>query len=363
MSENIVLHTGAFSSCNNLVSVTLPKNLTAISEACFRGCNKLETIDLPEGLLTIGRYAFEGCGFTQFHIPETVTTISYGAFSRCNNLTEIVIPASVTFLSGFNECYNLERVEMHNSGIIDSYAFSYCKNLSSVFVGENITKISTCVFQNCTGLKEITFEGDAPLIDSYAFQYVTATVTAHYPMIASWTEDKLQNYGGNITWVGYSVCTEHEYSAVVTAPTCTEQGFTTYTCTICGESYVGDEVEATGHSYEATVTDPTCNKRGFTTYTCSVCGDSYADDYVDALGHKFEDEICTVCGSPERIPGDIDGNEIVDVDDVLALLWHVLFPDDYPIEAEADFDGNETVDVDDVLALLWHVLFPEEYPI
>ena len=48
---------------------------------------------------------------------------------------------------------------------------------------------------------------------------------------------------------------------------------------------------------------------------------------------------------------------------ILALLWNVLFPDEYPIEAAADFDGNGTIDVDDVLTLLWHVLFPEEYPL
>jgi hypothetical protein len=41
----------------------------------------------------------------------------------------------------------------------------------------------------------------------------------------------------------------HAYSAVVTAPTCTEQGYTTYTCE-CGDSYVGDYVDATGdHTY------------------------------------------------------------------------------------------------------------------
>ena len=63
------------------------------------------------------------------------------------------------------------------------------------------------------------------------------------------------------------------------------------------------------------------------------------------------------------IPGDVDLNGNVDVDDVLALLWYVLFPDDYPIDAEADFDKNGSVDVDDVLTLLWYVLFPEDYPL
>lgn len=61
--------------------------------------------------------------------------------------------------------------------------------------------------------------------------------------------------------------------------------------------------------------------------------------------------------------GDVDLNEGVDVDDVLALLWAVLFPDMYSVEVEADFDHNGSVDVDDVLTLLWYVLFPDMYPL
>ena len=41
---------------------------------------------------------------------------------------------------------------------------------------------------------------------------------------------------------------EHDYKAVVTVPTCTEKGYTTYTCSICSDSYVDDEVAATGHT-------------------------------------------------------------------------------------------------------------------
>ena len=81
---------------------------------------------------------------------------------------------------------------------------------------------------------------------------------------------------------------------------------------------------------------------------------------ITFTGYNFSPYILKKGGST---PGDIDGNETVDVDDVLALLWYVLFPDDYPIDAEADFDKNGSVDVDDVLTLLWYVLFPEDYPL
>ena len=125
---------------------------------------------------------------------------------------------------------------------------------------------------------------------------------------------------------------EHNYEAVVTAPTCTAQGYTTYTCE-CGDSYVDDYVDALSHTpaeaveenrveatctaegsydevvkcsvcgteisrekktieklahdYKAVVTAPTCTAQGYSTYTCENCGDSYVDDYVDELGHDL----------------------------------------------------------------------------
>ncbi len=67
-------------------------------------------------------------------------------------------------------------------------------------------------------------------------------------------------------------------------------------CSICGLL----DGEALDHNYdETTVTPPTCTEDGYTTYTCS-CGDSYVDDRVSALGHKFgeygESPTCSVCG-------------------------------------------------------------------
>jgi hypothetical protein len=83
----------------------------------------------------------------------------------------------------------------------------------------------------------------------------------------------------------------HSYNAVVTEPTCTEGGFTTYTCSVCGDVYTADEVEALGHSYNTEVTKPTCTEGGFTTYTCSVCGDVHTADEVAALGHSYNAEV------------------------------------------------------------------------
>ena len=61
---------------------------------------------------------------------------------------------------------------------------------------------------------------------------------------------------------------EHSYEAVVTAPTCTEAGYTTYTCE-CGESYIGDETAALGHEWKGT--------------SCTRCDATRANPFEDVL--------------------------------------------------------------------------------
>ena len=94
----------------------------------------------------------------------------------------------------------------------------------------------------------------------------------------------------------------HEYAAVVTEPSCTEPGYTTYTCARCGDSYVGDATEALGHEYAAVVTEPTCTEPGYTIYTCARCGSSYVGDATEALGHVWNEGEATLAAT-HRAPG------------------------------------------------------------
>ena len=93
----------------------------------------------------------------------------------------------------------------------------------------------------------------------------------------------------------------HAYKAVVTAPDCENGGYTTYTCTVCGDSYVGDYTDALNHSYVGEeTTAPTCNADGVMTYTCSTCGDSYTEAIAATGEHTYDsacDASCNVCGA------------------------------------------------------------------
>ena len=102
---------------------------------------------------------------------------------------------------------------------------------------------------------------------------------------------------------------DHEYTSVVTAPTCEEQGYTTHTCSKCGDTYKDSYTDALGHAWdEGTVTkEATCTEDGEKTFTCKTCGKTKVEK-IDALGHKFEDGVCTVCGEEEASEPENPGN-------------------------------------------------------
>ena len=66
---------------------------------------------------------------------------------------------------------------------------------------------------------------------------------------------------------------EHNYRSVVTAPGCTSDGFTTYTCTLCGDTYMGNTTSAKGHSY----VDGKCTVCGMDKPTSASTTISFAD--------------------------------------------------------------------------------------
>ncbi len=87
-----------------------------------------------------------------------------------------------------------------------------------------------------------------------------------------------------VVWYVAENCT-HNYTAETIEPSCTQAGSTTYTCTLCGDSYA-ESISPMGHAYVGKVTAaPTCTEEGTTTYTCSHCGHDYTEA-IPATGHE-----------------------------------------------------------------------------
>ena len=93
----------------------------------------------------------------------------------------------------------------------------------------------------------------------------------------------------------------HSYTSVVTAPTCTDAGYTTHTCA-CGHSYADSATPATGHSYGS----HTSNGDGTHSHTCADCGDTENEACIFDSGVVTTEPTystpgvmtytCTICG-------------------------------------------------------------------
>lgn len=162
-----------------------------------------------------------------------------------------------------------------------------------------------------------TYSADGKIrYDALTGKPVAGDVITVYGVIGSYgTTPQMKN-----GWI------QHSNTEIVTPPTCTEGGYTTYTCKFCGATSTGAETEALEHNfvdgvcdragcgaldhvhnyeYSVVVTAPTCTEGGYTTKTCE-CGDTQKVDELPALNHidengdyKCDRTGCTVLVLPE----------------------------------------------------------------
>ena len=311
-----------FRGLSKLQNLTIPDSVTFIGAWAFWGCKSLETVDLPDQLTGIGQEAFTRCpSLKAVEIPATVTFLDGGIFDFCTGLTDVYfrsdpnLPGFMTAHSLFRSCRSLEQIRVEEGHIamksIDGVLYLYdaasgaltltnyplacgnaefrvpdgttmvsqfsmmgCSGLETVIFPDSLTMIASSALSGCYDLKSVRFEGSAPELEESVF--LGCNLTAYYPAddptwaaIEGWSDRYLVGgpmvggHQGSIQWVPYDPNHIHDYSPVITAPTCTEQGFTTYTC---------------------------------------GCGDTYVDDYVDALGHDYTGGICSRCGAVRENP-------------------------------------------------------------
>ena len=134
----------------------------------------------------------------------------------------------------------------------------------------------------------------------------------------------------------------------VTAPLCTVKGYTSYSCSKCGESYRTAYVAALGHDFcedadgsdgNCTLTPPTCTKTGKIVRTCRRTGCSETkEDIVPAKGHTPKDGteqvftgyktyVCAVCGETYTVWDD-------------DRLGHVSYPEQTVTSISVSDNGN-----------------------
>lgn len=89
------IHKYAFYDCDDLISVTIPDNVT-IGSYAFYGCSGLTSVIIPDSVTSIGGWAFYGCSsLASVTIPDRVTSIGNYAFKGCSALSSVAFMGTV----------------------------------------------------------------------------------------------------------------------------------------------------------------------------------------------------------------------------------------------------------------------------
>lgn len=267
-----------------ITTVDIPSSVKVIEQSAFQNCPSLKTVILHEGLEELAQEALDSAITSLSPVPKSVKSIGRAAFLN--------VRGDITILNKDCEFPSL------GSSSLWSYAKIYCFKDS--------TTEAYLLSRNYTNYVIICLDAT----ENHTFEKASTTATCTEAGTATMT----------CSVCGYSKEEDeealgHSFTNYVSDgnASCTADGTKTAECDNgCGETdTVTDEGSMTEHIYEETVTAPTCTEQGYTEYKCKDCGNTYKSDYVDALGHTPEtviikeaeigeaglkQEKCSVCG-------------------------------------------------------------------
>jgi len=194
IGENVKrINDKSFYKCTGLNTLIFDKSpdskLEGIGSSAFQDCGVLNTdLIIPNKVQTIGNSAFQGCEqLPSVFIPYLVHTIGYRAFNECTGLKTVTIEEdepgtnpNLTFAGvntyGHFKDSKIEKLylgrDLTESSGNNGYPFSDNAQLTSVTIGEKVTRINDKSFQNCRGLNSLIFLGNKILtIGSSAFYF------------------------------------------------------------------------------------------------------------------------------------------------------------------------------------------------
>ena len=169
------INDGAFSNCENLISVVISDGVTAIGRIAFYGLNNLVSVTIGRNVITIGHQAFDECNRLREIVNNSDINIIAGvgeaddAIEVHRGESKIVNQDGFLFYSGENTVYLIGYIGNEKqlilpkdfegkSYVIYEFAFyvfynSYgCTNIESVFIPKEVLFITDKAFFGCTNI-------------------------------------------------------------------------------------------------------------------------------------------------------------------------------------------------------------------
>ncbi len=233
-------------------------------------------VTVEPGCLTTGTRVYT-CSVCNGKMEESIAAVNH-SFTR---VSAVESTCSANGNIEHDYCVNCKKCYNVGASVTEAYANAIDASLPK-------SAHTAGAEANCTEAQRCTVCGDV-IIDAvghnyeitYTSQGADCTTEGQYTKIEKCTVCK-----ATAETILYG--TLHDYSELVVAPTCTEDGYILYLCSVCGAEEKGETTESKlGHTEgEWTVTTaPTCTQAGVKTNKCSVCGVGYKTEGVNATGH------------------------------------------------------------------------------
>ncbi len=196
-----------------------------------------------------------------------VTTVDAYAFCDCKNLKTAVFSENVKKIhtSAFRDCTALETIDLQGIKEISSTAFSDCTSLTKVTFPDTLEYIWSRAFYNCSNLKTIVFEkqnedetkGFSISDDTFENCHTDFKIYVQASMLDVFKQKYLPEYADRIT----VKTAEVEEPDVPVTPVTPETPVTPSQEDPC----------ASGHQPQQSVTKASTDRDGAVTTTCAVC--------------------------------------------------------------------------------------------
>ena len=243
----------AFYNCDRIIE--LNGSVKKIGEYAFYGCDRLVNVDIPEVEGVIGTCAFANCmRLKSVTLGNHLREIAWGAFMNCPRLTNVFWGNTLEHIeaSAFRDDINLilsDRLPstlqyigggdiigqgiINNSGVMRYWgggAFQNCSNIEgNVTIPSEVSIIDNYAFSGCKNISSLTMRPDnPPTIYAHTFDSVNVDIPVYVPcgrILYYYVSDYWENFPNLLEAEPYEVTVssndEMMGTAVVDqAPTC-----------------------------------------------------------------------------------------------------------------------------------------------